>query len=455
MTRSGRVTRVPGNAAHRSQELHQGGQVVGTHVEHRPAPRLVVERRVGVPALVARAGIEGDRVQGSPIQPSSSSLRLVWWPPPKKVSGAQPSSTPARAAARTRSSPSARCTASGFSLHTCLPASMAARDTAWWAAGMVRDPCRIPRPAPGPAPAAVGAGDQVQDRELAAALAVGGADLAAADDPTRNCSSLTPLPSDGTEEIKTPVQTVPAGGSRITRRAGVPALGSARAGQTLNRLAATRAGARRSSRRRQLAAGLVRRRRSLPDIRVKMAAQKSPSGRGPRRAVSRSSLLGASAPPAASRSTRACRISSMPRRADTACLWWSMFRSSCGCRRPARGGRPSLPACAGSPAPSARSASVESQSCTESQLPPSSAVGIPSSSSGSSARLRCRIPRPAPGRAPGCGQQVGAGGVLAGPTPTGVDALALNSAAALPTAICGGLPLAALDLAQPTQARDG
>ena len=52
-----------GHAAHRAEQVHQCGEVVGPHVEHRTAARLVVERRVGVPALVAGAGHERHRVQ--------------------------------------------------------------------------------------------------------------------------------------------------------------------------------------------------------------------------------------------------------------------------------------------------------------------------------------------------------------------------------------------------------
>ena len=75
---------------------------------------------------------------GVPIQPSSISLRLVWMPAPKKVSGAQPTRTPFSFAAAITLAPSLRSTASGFSQWTFLPAAMAARLTAVCAFGVVR-----------------------------------------------------------------------------------------------------------------------------------------------------------------------------------------------------------------------------------------------------------------------------------------------------------------------------
>ena len=60
MVRSGKViARRAGDAAHRADQVDQGGQVVGAHVEHRAAAGLVVELGIGVPALVAVAQHEG------------------------------------------------------------------------------------------------------------------------------------------------------------------------------------------------------------------------------------------------------------------------------------------------------------------------------------------------------------------------------------------------------------
>ena len=64
MSRSARVMRVwPATLRHRTEQVHQGGQIVRAHVEHRPAARLVIERRVGVPAFVAGTGHERHGVQ--------------------------------------------------------------------------------------------------------------------------------------------------------------------------------------------------------------------------------------------------------------------------------------------------------------------------------------------------------------------------------------------------------
>ena len=48
-----------GDALHRPEHRDQRGQVVGAHVEHRAAADLVVELRIGVPALVTVADHEG------------------------------------------------------------------------------------------------------------------------------------------------------------------------------------------------------------------------------------------------------------------------------------------------------------------------------------------------------------------------------------------------------------
>jgi hypothetical protein len=52
---------------------------------------------------------------GRPIQPSSISLRQVWIPPPMKVSGALPTSTPFSFAAASSARPPSRVRVSGFS----------------------------------------------------------------------------------------------------------------------------------------------------------------------------------------------------------------------------------------------------------------------------------------------------------------------------------------------------
>ena len=53
------VRRHAGDPRHRPEQVDEVGDVVGRHVEHRPAARLVVEGRVRVPALVAGAHEEG------------------------------------------------------------------------------------------------------------------------------------------------------------------------------------------------------------------------------------------------------------------------------------------------------------------------------------------------------------------------------------------------------------
>ena len=63
-----------------------------------------------------RPGHETYPIYHTPIKPSSIALRAVCPPPPRKVSGAQPMRKPAAFAAFMMASPSARVTASGFSL---------------------------------------------------------------------------------------------------------------------------------------------------------------------------------------------------------------------------------------------------------------------------------------------------------------------------------------------------
>ena len=75
---------------------------------------------------------------GRPMAPSSISLRQVWMPAPRNVSGAPPTLRPAFRAAFSTRAPSARVTASGFSRYTCLPAASAASDTDACTFGIVR-----------------------------------------------------------------------------------------------------------------------------------------------------------------------------------------------------------------------------------------------------------------------------------------------------------------------------
>ena len=72
------------------------------------------------------------------MTPSSMSLRQVWSPPPRKVSGAPPTSSFLRFARASIFLPSSRKMATGFSLWTLLPALSAASATLAWAFGMVR-----------------------------------------------------------------------------------------------------------------------------------------------------------------------------------------------------------------------------------------------------------------------------------------------------------------------------
>ncbi len=75
---------------------------------------------------------------GVPSEPESMTWRAVWTPVPSTVSGAQPTRTPAAAAASSTDEASTVDSASGFSPYTCLPAAIAASATGAWAAGMVR-----------------------------------------------------------------------------------------------------------------------------------------------------------------------------------------------------------------------------------------------------------------------------------------------------------------------------
>ena len=53
---------------------------------------------------------------GSPTAPSSISVLAAWYAPPRKMSGAQPSSSPSSSASLTSAAASPACVASGFSV---------------------------------------------------------------------------------------------------------------------------------------------------------------------------------------------------------------------------------------------------------------------------------------------------------------------------------------------------
>jgi len=72
------------------------------------------------------------------MAPESMSLLAVCRPAPSTVSGAQPTRTPAASAWLSSARPAATSSVSGFSLHTCLPAAMAAAITSACETGTVR-----------------------------------------------------------------------------------------------------------------------------------------------------------------------------------------------------------------------------------------------------------------------------------------------------------------------------
>ncbi|OUE07353.1 hypothetical protein CMsap09_00295 [Clavibacter michiganensis] len=77
-------------------------------------------------------------VSGSPMSPRAMDRMALWIPAPSTVSGAHATCTPAARAASSRSAPEAWSRASGFSLHTFLPAATMRRPTSAWVAGSVR-----------------------------------------------------------------------------------------------------------------------------------------------------------------------------------------------------------------------------------------------------------------------------------------------------------------------------
>ena len=73
------------------------------------------------------------------MAPESMSRLADCRPAPSTVSGAQPTRTPAASRRREQArGPPATSSVSGFSLHTCLPAAIAAPVTSACATGMVR-----------------------------------------------------------------------------------------------------------------------------------------------------------------------------------------------------------------------------------------------------------------------------------------------------------------------------
>jgi hypothetical protein len=63
-------------------------------------------------------------VNGSPMSPRAIERNAVWIPAPSTVSGAQATRSPLAAAAASKDAADSRSIATGFSLHTCLPAAM-------------------------------------------------------------------------------------------------------------------------------------------------------------------------------------------------------------------------------------------------------------------------------------------------------------------------------------------
>ena len=80
-----------GDAARRSEQLDERGEVVGTHVEQRSGAVLVEDRGIRVPALGPRPSMNAFAASGSPMSPRSITARALWSPAPRNVSGAQPS----------------------------------------------------------------------------------------------------------------------------------------------------------------------------------------------------------------------------------------------------------------------------------------------------------------------------------------------------------------------------
>ena len=127
MTRSLRGRGVDaGDARHRAEQVDEVGDVVGPHVEHRPAAGLVVEGRVRVPALVAGAHEEGgaaDRhADGAVVDQLAAGLVGA---AEKGVGGAADAHAALAAAPRPAAAASASAMPSGFSECTCLPAATA------------------------------------------------------------------------------------------------------------------------------------------------------------------------------------------------------------------------------------------------------------------------------------------------------------------------------------------
>ncbi|MNJ36937.1 hypothetical protein D3C77_317420 [compost metagenome] len=56
-----RFARYSGNRLNRSEQLHQGGQIVRPHIEHRSPALRIVKLRIGMPKFVATAHHESRR----------------------------------------------------------------------------------------------------------------------------------------------------------------------------------------------------------------------------------------------------------------------------------------------------------------------------------------------------------------------------------------------------------
>ena len=111
-----RPDRRPHHRPHGPEQVDQRGEVVRPHVEERPAARRGSRSRGcgchrSWPAVI----IIADAAVGTPMAPASIAARAVCVPVPSTVSGAQPTRTPAAAAASMIARPSSSVTASGFS----------------------------------------------------------------------------------------------------------------------------------------------------------------------------------------------------------------------------------------------------------------------------------------------------------------------------------------------------
>ncbi len=103
-----------------------------------PAPRANRNSGFGCQASGPGTWNSVVAVSGSPMSPRAMARMADWIPAPSTVSGAHATCTPAARAASSRSWPDSWSSASGFSLHTCLPAATIRRPTSACVAGSVR-----------------------------------------------------------------------------------------------------------------------------------------------------------------------------------------------------------------------------------------------------------------------------------------------------------------------------